>query len=67
VPLLVLDGWEHAYYLQYQTDKDKYFSAIWNLWNWQDVAQRLARARKLDLGLQSAARGRTATEAPAFH
>ena len=67
VPLLVLDGWEHAYYLQYQTDKDKYFSAIWNLWNWQDVAQRLARARKLDLGLQTAARGSTTAVAPALH
>ena len=37
--------------------KEKYFEAIWNLWNWQDVAQRLARAQKLDLGLSSTARG----------
>jgi superoxide dismutase, Fe-Mn family len=66
VPLLVLDGWEHAYYLQYQTEKGKYFEAIWNLWNWHDVAQRLARAQRLDLGLSSAAQGRS-MEAPAFH
>jgi len=66
VPLLVLDGWEHAYYLQYQTDKDKYFEAVFHLWNWHDVAQRLARAQKLDLGLSSSVRARTA-EAPALH
>ena len=66
VPLLVLDGWEHAYYLQYQTEKDKYFEAAFHLWNWRDVAQRLARAQKLDLGLSSAAQARS-MEAPAFH
>jgi superoxide dismutase, Fe-Mn family len=56
VPLLVLDAWEHAYYLQYQTGKEQYFEAIWNLWNWQDVSQRLVRAQKLDLGLSSPTR-----------
>ena len=40
-PLLVLDAWEHAYYLQHGPDKAAYFAAIWNLWNWDDVAQRL--------------------------
>ena len=67
VPLLVLDGWEHAYYLQYQTAKEKYFEAIWNLWNWNDVSQRLTRAQKLDLGLSSAARGSTAGEPAPLH
>jgi Fe-Mn family superoxide dismutase len=67
VPLLVLDAWEHAYYLQYQTGKEKYFEAIWNLWNWQDVAQRLVRAQKLDLGLSGAARRSTAQEPAALH
>jgi superoxide dismutase, Fe-Mn family len=55
IPLLVLDAWEHAYYLQYQADKDKYFEAIWNLWSWEDVARRYELARKLDLGLHDAA------------
>lgn len=41
--LMVLDVWEHAYYLQYQADKAKYFDAIWNLWNWQDVSARWKR------------------------
>jgi Fe-Mn family superoxide dismutase len=49
VPLLVLDAWEHAYYLQYKNDKSRYFEAIWNLWNWENVAQRYAAARQLNL------------------
>src|SRR5882672_10470695 len=40
VPLLVLDAWEHAFYLQYGPDKKSFFEAVWNVWNWQDVAQR---------------------------
>jgi len=53
VPILVLDAWEHAYYLQYQTDKASYFDALWHLWNWQDVASRYAIVRKLDLALRA--------------
>jgi len=51
VPLLVVDAWEHAWYLQYLNEKTKFFDAIWNLWNWDDVAVRFASARTLDLGL----------------
>jgi Fe-Mn family superoxide dismutase len=60
VPLLVLDAWEHAYYLQYQTDKAKYFEALWNLWDWNDVTHRMELAQKLDLGIGEAAMGVTA-------
>jgi Fe-Mn family superoxide dismutase len=52
VPLLVLDAWEHAYYLQYQTEKARYFEAIWNVWNWDDVAQRFAEAQRSNLKLE---------------
>jgi Fe-Mn family superoxide dismutase len=55
VPLLVIDAWEHAYYLQYQTEKTKYFDALWNLWNWEDVAARYEAARALDLRLDRVA------------
>jgi Fe-Mn family superoxide dismutase len=50
-PLLVIDAWEHAYYLQYMNDKAKFFDAVWNVFHWEDVAQRLTNAKKLELGL----------------
>jgi len=55
LPLLVIDAWEHAYYLQYQTDKAKFFQALWDVWNWNDVAARFAHARLLDLSIANAA------------
>ena len=43
-PLLAIDAWEHAYYLQYENRKADYFDAVWNVVNWNDVAQRPAAA-----------------------
>ncbi len=57
VPLLVLDAWEHAYYLQYQNEKLKFFDAVWNLWNWEDVAQRFEQAQRLGLNVTNVAEG----------
>jgi Fe-Mn family superoxide dismutase len=51
IPLLVLDAWEHAYYLQYRNEKAKYFQAVWNLWNWSDVQARFEVAKGIDLRL----------------
>lgn len=39
--LLVIDVWEHAYYLDYQNDRGKYVDSIWGIINWDDVASRL--------------------------
>lgn len=40
--LLLLDVWEHAYYLDYQNDRGKYVDSFWGIINWDDVAARLA-------------------------
>lgn len=43
-PVLMLDMWEHAYYLQYKNVKADYAKAFWNVVNWDDVAERYAKA-----------------------
>jgi superoxide dismutase, Fe-Mn family len=47
LPLLVIDIWEHAFYLQYKNVKADYVSAFWNLVNWADVERRFDAARAL--------------------
>ena len=41
-PLLAIDAWEHAYYLQYENRRADYASAIWNVIDWNDVSARFA-------------------------
>ena len=45
IPLLVIDSWEHAYYLQYKNVKADWVKAFWNVVNWPNVAERFAAAR----------------------
>ncbi|CCD25428.1 superoxide dismutase SOD2 NDAI_0F01090 [Naumovozyma dairenensis CBS 421] len=43
-PIVAIDAWEHAYYLQYQNQKADYFKAIWNVINWKEAARRFDKA-----------------------
>lgn len=51
LPILVMDMWEHSYYLQYQNRKADWVAAFWELVNWDDVAQRYAKVTQVDVGL----------------
>jgi superoxide dismutase, Fe-Mn family len=48
-PLLALDMWEHAFYLQYKNVKKDWVDAFWNIVNWPDVDSRFERVRSLAL------------------
>lgn len=51
MPLLVMDMWEHAYYLQYRNQKERWIVQFWEMINWADVARRFDNAECSDLAL----------------
>lgn len=48
VPLLGIDVWEHAYYLQYKNVRADYVKAIWQIFHWKNIEERFAKAVGVD-------------------
>jgi superoxide dismutase, Fe-Mn family len=51
IPIVLLDMWEHAFYLQYKNVKGDYAKAWWNVVNWSDAQDRFSVARAQTAGL----------------
>ena len=51
IPILQLDMWEHAFYLDYVNVKADYIKAFWNIANWENAARRFTAAREKTEGL----------------
>ncbi len=51
IPVLMLDVWEHAYYLDYKNVRADYVKAFWNITNWENVEKRFVAAREQTKGL----------------
>ena len=62
VPLMTLDVWEHAYYLDYKNERARYVEGAWGLINWDFVAERLGRVSSGTSAVPDPSVGRFASE-----
>ena len=46
-PLLVLDMWEHSYFLQYKSNREEYIKAFWNIINWNEINKRFTKIKSI--------------------
>jgi Fe-Mn family superoxide dismutase len=46
VPVMCVDVWEHAYYLQYAYDREEYINSMWNIIDWTEISERYTAAIK---------------------
>jgi Fe-Mn family superoxide dismutase len=51
VPIIVIDMWEHAYYLQHQNRKNEWVESFWKLVDWKDASNRFTRVQRADIGV----------------
>ncbi|MET0965074.1 MAG: Fe-Mn family superoxide dismutase, partial [Nakamurella sp.] len=51
IPIVLLDMWEHAFYLQYKNVKADYVKSWWNIVNWADATARFTAAKANTGGL----------------
>lgn len=49
LPIMVMDAWEHAFYLQYENRKTDFFAALWNVWDWEDIGRRYEAVSQVGL------------------
>ena len=52
LPIVVIDMWEHAFYLQHRNRKDEWVESYWKLVDWKDAGTRFERVRRGDAGMR---------------